>query len=199
MLGFDKSKLAAMTPEERMAGGRNIGEPAIITRLKQQGVNLVPVGRNFQLDAIKKIDCFLNGDQNEPAQIKLRTSIGKEDILYEVCLDHNDRVPLRRQINNPRQMGRDFKGTSVKHYFVLSSDERAIYYTPAQRLRELVMEAIEELENNWRANGILQKPFTAKNGVQLRPTSDPYDGRYKVMAFIPPSVAATKIYKGLKK
>lgn len=195
--GMTKQDFSSLSLADRMAQGRNIGEPFIIEKLKEQGVSIVP-SQGYHADAKLKIDGYLNGDQNEPVQIKLRRSFkpGRNDIAYEVLRNHNNNDLLLNQLTNFHQQGRDFRGTSVKHYFVLNQLETEIYYVPAQKLKKSVLDAIREL-NMSDLGGALTKPFIASNGIDLRPTRDPDPNSftpYKVMAFIPVESVVEKKY-----
>lgn len=194
--GLMKQDFSSMPLADRMAQGRNIGEPFIINQLKTQGVNITPA--QGRADYTLKIDGYLNGDANEPVQIKLRRSFkaGRNDIAYEVLRNHDNRKLLSDQLKDFHQQGRDFRGTSVKHYFVLNQTETEIYYVPAAKLTSSVLTAIREM-NMSRLGGKLIQPFMAANGIDLRPTRDPDPGSftpYKVMAFIPVDSVVEKKY-----
>jgi hypothetical protein len=167
--------------------GRDEAEPFIISQLRANGVNLTPVGNSWKLDAQMKIDAFLNGNPNEPAQIKMRDTVkdGRNDITYEICLDHNDFKPLLPQVSDPRTMGRDWKGNRVKHYYVLNQKQTEIYYAPASAIKEAVQDALDELEGDYEYQGRLRRKFPARNGVELMPTADNKTQRYKVVAYVP--------------
>lgn len=194
--GMTTQDFTTLSQQERMAQGRDIGEPFIRKCLQKHGVYIEP-SRGYDQDARQKIDGFLDGDKSEPVQIKLRrtTVQGRNDVAYEVAIKQDRRFPVRSQMQG-NQIGRDYKGSKVKHYFVLNKDETQIYYFNAASLKKAVDVALDELE--MERGGILQRPFTsATNGTQLRPTKDEglnaYAG-FKVMAFIPVESAVVKAY-----
>lgn len=174
--------------QDRMAQGRDIGEKFIIEKLKEHGIDITPA-KDFNTDVKLKIDGYLGGNVREPVQIKLRRSFkpGRNDIAYEVLRNHDNTKLLSDQLNNYHQQGRDFRGTKVEHYFVLNQTETEIYYVPASKLKNAVLESIRELNLSY-FGGRLSKPFKAANGIDLRPTRDPDPNSFtpnKVMAFIP--------------
>ena len=190
--GLSKQDFTALSQAERMAQGRDIGEPYIKAQLKAHGLNITDV--SSQMDIGQKVDGMLNG---KPIQIKLRRSSaeGRNDISYEVCRNHNSRVPLQDQLLDIHQQGRDYKG-KVEFYFVMNQQETEIYEVPAHELKSAVMNAIEEL-NNSPMGGILSRPFKASNGTELRPTRDRDPSSFtptKVMAFIPVASVVEKSY-----
>lgn len=171
---------------DRMAQGRDVGESFIRRMLKQKhGIDIVPA-KGYNADARLKIDGYMNG---EAVQIKLRRSgrDDRNDIAYEVVRNHDNRRPIRDQLQDIHQQGRDYRGTAVKHYFVMNREETAVYHVPAVALKKAVEIALDELE--MYHDGILQRPFRcATNGVELRPTIDRDPDSFtpnKVMAFIP--------------
>ncbi len=194
--GLMKQDFTSLSMSDRMAQGKNIGEPYIIQQLKNYGINIVP-STSYHADAILKIDGYLNGDQSEPVQLKIRRSGkgGRNDIAYELIRNHNSSNYLTNQLADPHQQGRDYKG-QVKHYFVLNQAETEIYYATADSLFEAIIEAIRELNMSDMA-GKLLRPFTASNGVDLRPTTDRDRNSFtpsKVMAFIPVDAVVEKKY-----
>lgn len=198
--GMMQQDFTTLSQQERMAQGRDIGEPFIRKCLLKHGVYIEP-SRGYDQDAKQKIDGFLNGDPSEPVQIKLKRSgvPGRNDITYEVAIKQDRRFPVRSQMQG-NQIGRDYKGSkNVKHYFVLNKDETQIYYFNAESLKKAADVALDELE--MERGGILQRPFTsATNGTQLRPTEDRGSNAYagfKVMAFIPVESVIVKSYRVL--
>jgi hypothetical protein len=183
MMQDDFSKLSIA---DRMAQGRDIGEPFIIQSLKKHGVNITPT-KDYHSDAKLKIDGYLNG--KEPVQIKLRRSFkqGRNDIAFEVLRNHDDSLLLSEQLKDFHKQGRDYRGTTVQHYFVLNQNETEIYHVPALRLKNAVIYAIREL-NMSNLSGKLTRPFVSSLKIDLRPTRDPDPDSFtpfKVMAFIP--------------
>jgi len=173
---------------ERMAQGRVIGEKFIIEKLMEHGVEILPA-EGYHADARLKIDGYLGGSPQEPVQIKLRRTFkpGRNDIAYEVLRNHDNNKKLSEQLQNFHQQGRDYRGTLVEHYFVLNQSETEIYYVPASKLKQSVLDCITELDSS-SFQGKLYKPFKSFNGIDLRPTKDPDPKSFtpnKVMAFIP--------------
>jgi hypothetical protein len=185
-------------PQQRMAQGKAIGEKFIIGELYKHGVKITP-NLSPKADRNLKVDGYLNNNLREPVQIKLRKSglDDRNDMAFEVCRNHRLGVPLRTQLFDPRQQGRDFKGSMVKHYFVMNAAETEIYYVPSQALRDAVNQAIEELDAS-PTQGALQGQFTSSMGVDMRQTrdNDPQSFTpFKVMAFVPIEAVATNTYK----
>ena len=173
---------------DRMAQGRDIGEKFVINQLAQHGIEIIP-SEDYHTDAILKIDGYLGGNNKDPVQIKLRRSFkpGRNDIAYEVLRNHENKKLLSEQLENTHQQGRDYRGTKIEHYFVLNESETEIYYVPAYKLKNAVVESIRELNSSY-LGGKLTKYFKASNGIDLRPTKDPDPNSFtpnKVMAFIP--------------
>lgn len=190
-----KQDFTSMSLADRMAQGRDVGESYIRRRLAEKhGIKIEPA-RGYHADAKLKIDGYLNG---EPVQIKLRRSgrDDRNDIAYELVRNHERYTPIRQQLQDIHQQGRDYKGSTIKHYFVMNREETAVYYIPADKIRKAVEVALDELE--MESNGILDRPFTsATSGVQLRPTVDRDPQSFtptKVMAFIPVEAVAGKTY-----
>ena len=188
--GLSKNDFTSLSLKDRMAQGRDIGEPFIKRQLAMHG--LVITGVPARMDKTQKIDGMLNG---EPVQIKLRRSgmAGRNDISYEVCRNHDDSRPLSEQLKDFHQQGRDYKG-QVKHYFVMNQTETEIYHVPAALIKASVDRAITELDTK---GGHLTRPLKASDGTELRPTQDK-DAEsftpFKVMAFIPVSNVILKAY-----
>lgn len=184
--GLSDQDFTGLGIADRMAQGRDVGEPFVRRMLKQKhGIDIFPA-QDYDTDARLKIDGYLNG---EAVQIKLRRSgrDGQNDIAYEVVRNHDNRRTIRDQLRNIHQQGRDYKGTKVKHYFVMNRQETAVYHVQAAALKKAVEIALDELE--MYHGGVLQRPFLcATNGVELRPTIDRDRSSFtphKVMAFIP--------------
>jgi len=191
--GLSSNDFTSLSQAERMAQGRDIGEPFIKKQLKAHGLNIIDVPS--RMDIRDKVDGMLDG---KPVQIKLRRSgtEGRNDISFEVCRNHNNRLPLQQQLQNPSQQGRDFKG-KVAIYFVMNKDESEIYEIPAEKIKASVNNAISELENS-EEDGFLTRSFTASDGTELKPTRDRDPNSFtpfKVMAFIPVEAVVTKKYK----
>lgn len=188
--GLSKHDFTNQSLQDRMAQGRDIGEPFIKRQLAMHG--LVITGVPARMDKTQKIDGMLKG---EPVQIKLRRSgmAGRNDISYEVCRNHDDTRPLSEQLKDIHQQGRDYKG-QVKHYFVMNQAETEIYHVPAAMIKASVDKAIAELDSK---GGRLTRPLTASDGTELRPTRDK-DAEsftpFKVMAFIPVNNVILKSY-----
>lgn len=185
----------AMSMQDRMAQGRDIGEPFIRKVLKDKyNIDIKP-SQGYHQDARLKIDGFWNG---EPVQIKLRRSgrDDRNDIAYELVRNHDSRKPIRSELQDPHQQGRDYKGTTVKHYFIMNKTETAVYHVPAESIRKAVEVALDELEAYHQ--GYLNRPFSAvTNGVQLRPTVDRDPNSFtpnKVMAFVPVDKVSDQTY-----
>jgi hypothetical protein len=190
--GLTKQDFTGLSQAQRMAQGRDIGEPFIKAQLKAHGLDIKDVPTS--MDIGQKVDGMLNGN---PIQIKLRRSgaDGRNDISYEVCRNHNNRLPLQDQLLDFHQQGRDYRG-KVKLYFVMNQDETEIYEVPADLLKNSVLKALEELGRS-RMNGILSRAFTASDGTELRPTRDRDPKSFtptKVMAFIPVAGVINKSY-----
>ena len=191
IVGQDFSHLSK---EDRLKQGKDHGEKFIRNELLKHGVRVVTVDAGNpsslqKLDMIDKIDGYLDGKLSEPVQIKLRkTGRGGDDIAYELVLGFDPRVPVMQQLQNPRSQGRDYKGTSVKHYFVMNQSETEIYHIPAELLKGAAMQAIQE------AGGTVQNAFRSSTGVELRPTRDNNTGLPKLMAFIPAQSVAKEHY-----
>lgn len=180
--GMTAQDFTNLSQADRMAQGRDIGEPFIRAQLKAHGLDIKSVPPN--LDIEQKVDGMLDG---KPIQIKLRRSGRDErnDISYEVCRNHQSGMPLEQQLITPRQQGRDFKG-KVDKYYVMNKEETEIYEAEASAIKKSVLRAISEL--NKARGGILTRAFTASDGTELRPTRDRDPNSFtpfKVMAFVP--------------
>lgn len=190
--GVSKTDFSRLSKDERLKQGKDIGEKFIIQELFRHGVKIVTVPEKVSLDTKLKIDGYLDGNPNEPVQLKLRrTSRGGDDIAYELVLGYNSRLPISEQLKNPRNQGRDYKGTTVKHYFVLNQDETQIYHIPASKLKSAAMGAIQEAYGRPIDR---TSPFRSSLGVELRATTDNSSGVDKLMAFIPAEKVADKAY-----
>lgn len=187
--GIQRQDFSHLSKEDRLRQGKDIGEKFIINELLNHGVRIVAIAGKSNIDMKWKIDGYLNGNPNEPVQIKLRkTGRGGDDIAYELVLGFDPRIPVFQQLQNPRNQGRDYKGIAVKHYFVMNQSETEIYHIPAEALKSATMAAVQE------AGGIINKPFRSSTGVELRPTVDNDNGNNKLMAFIPAESVATQKY-----
>ena len=189
--GLSTQDFTALSQDERMRQGRDVGEPFIKQQLKSHGLNIEPVPT--QLDISQKIDGKLNG---EFIQIKLRRSSldDRNDMAYELVRNHQKDIPIDVQLDNPRNQGRDFKG-KVRKYFVMNKAETEIYEIPYDKIQKEINNALDQLNN--QRNGLLFKPFTAENGIQIRPTTDKDPESFtkqKVMAFIPIPLVIDKSY-----
>jgi hypothetical protein len=115
-------------------------------------------------------------------------------MAYELVRNHQKDIPIDVQLDNPRNQGRDFKG-KVRKYFVMNKAETEIYEIPYDKIKKEINNALDQLNN--QRNGILFKPFTAENGIQIRPTTDKDPESFtkqKVMAFIPIPLVIDKSY-----
>jgi hypothetical protein len=191
--GLAGSDFTGMSLADRMAQGRDIGEPFIKRQLAMHGIRIS--GVPARMDKTQKVDGMWNGD---PIQIKLRRSgmAGRNDIAFEVCRNHDKGLKLSDQLKNVDQQGRDYKG-QVKHYFVMNQAETEIYHIPASAIKAAVNAAIAELDADSRMQGYLTRPFTSSNQTELRPTQDKDPASFtpfKVMAFIPVDAVVQKAY-----
>lgn len=182
--------------KDRLSIGKNMGEKFIRDALAQHGVNIVPVSNSYA-DKSLKIDGYLN---NEPVQIKLRRTSrdDRNDIAFELLKNHSPGKNLIDQLEEPRRQGRDYIG-KVKHYFVLNSQETEIYHVSSAKLRQSVMQSVSEIDQS-QLRGVLNQPFKASNGVELRPTrdNDPnnrFFSQNKVMAFVPVAAVSDQTYR----
>ena len=153
-------------------------------------------------DMYSKIDGYWNG---QPVQIKRRTSTRNvsDDIAYEVLRGHDERASIEDQLRNPRQIGRDYKGMEAKWYFVQNVDGTAIYMVDADKIRDAVYQALDEVES--QLGGYMDsgrnRSFQASNGVDIRRTRDQgqhhersilSENPMKIMAFVPASKIASR-------
>jgi hypothetical protein len=168
---------------QRVRNGRR-REGQIADALKQQhGLNLVePTDHE---DKIRKIDRWLvDGTSRTAVQIKYRES--GDDLLVEV-FDRWDGW------NGPRnKIGRDVQGDS-KLYAVLRTDRQTVVLTSAAVLKGIVNEMVEAAKTiGWTVdNGPSSKTlryFKAGGRCELKVQTDPYDGRTKMVAYIPANV-----------
>ncbi len=194
--GLMSADFSSLDVAQRMAQGKDIGEKFIIDQLAKNGIDIEPAS-SYKEDAVMKIDGYWNG---EPVQIKLRRSGSgnQNDLAYEVLRNHRVSEPITDQLKSVDQQGRDWKG-QVVHYFVLNKAETGIYHIASQNIKSAIVQSLKELERT--SNGILEKPFTASNGVQLRPTIDRDPSSFtpsKVMAFIPLNTISDTAYPILK-
>jgi len=187
--GIIRHDFSHLTKDERLKQGKDVGEKFIKDELLKHGIRIVTVDNMMSLDTKLKIDGYLNGNPSEPIQIKLRkTGRGSDDIAYELILGFDPRLPIADQLNNQRTQGRDYKGQSVKHYFVMNQDETQIYHIPADMLKTAALDAVNQ------TGGTIDRAFRAKNGVEIRPTTDNSSGVPKLMAFIPAERVAKEAY-----
>ena len=187
--GVQQQDFSHLSKQDRLKQGKDIGEKFIINELLKHGVRIVAIAGKSNIDMKWKIDGYLNGNPNEPVQIKLRkTGRGGDDIAYELILGFDPRIPVFEQLKDSRRQGRDYKGVGVKHYFVLNQSETEIYHIPAEALKNAALAAVQE------SGGIINKPFRSSSGVELRPTTDNDNGNSKLMAFIPAQMVAKESY-----
>ena len=190
--GVLQQDFSHLNKEDRMKQGRDLGESFIKNELLKHGIRIVTVNNKLSLDTQMKVDGFLNGDVNEPVQIKLRKTDragGGDDIPYELLLNFNSRIPIQTQLQNPRNQGRYYKGQTVKHYFIMDKTETKIYHVPANKIREAVMQAVAQ------SGGIVERTFRASNNVELRPITDNNSGMPKLIAFVPLEPNADHVYE----
>lgn len=143
-----------------------------------------------QEDMYEKIDGHYEG---QPVQIKTRET--GRDILYELVLEHDRKKSIKEHLKKRSTQGRDYKGSKVKHYFVLNENKTQIYHITAQAIRDAVLAAVAELDLYPEYNGCLHRAYKASNGVDLRPTQDHRSKTLKVVAFIPPQSVALAVYR----
>lgn len=184
-----RKSFCTMPISYRLLQGRDIGEKLVRdSLLLKHGIEITPSNDEY-IDSSLKIDGYLGGSVREPVQIKIRKKVkpGRDDMVYELLRHHDNTKRLDEQLKVFSQQGRDYKGTSVEHYFVLSQCETKIHYIPAYRLREVVSDSIREL-NISRFKGKLIKPFNAFKGTVVYPVRDPAPDSYvidKVLVYIP--------------
>jgi len=191
--GLAGSDFTGLSLADRMAQGRDIGEPFIKRQLAMHGIKIS--GVPARMDKTQKVDGMWN---NDPIQIKLRRSgiAGRNDISFEVCRNHDNIFKLSDQLRNVDKQGRDYKG-QVKHYFVMNQAETEIYHVLASAIKAAANAAIAELDADRRMQGYLTRAFPASNGTELRPTRDKDPDSFtpfKVMAFIPVDSVVQKAY-----
>ena len=191
--GVISQDFSHLSKDERLKQGKDAGEKFIINELAKHGVRIVTVQNSINMDTKLKIDGYLNGSPSEPVQIKLRKTSrdGKDDIAYELVLGYNTMIPVEEQLKNPHRQGRDYKGTTVKHYFVMNQNETCIYHVPASSLKSAAMQAVQESAGT---PVVRNNPFVSSIGVELRATSDNSSGIDKLMAFIPVDKVAQQKY-----
>lgn len=195
---MQKKDYSHLNFNDRIKIGAQVYQNKIIELLKENQIHIEPA-KDYHTDAILKIDGHLNGDKNQPVQIKHRrtTQKSRNDLAYEVCRNHNSSKKLLDQINIPHQQGRDLKGTSVVHYFLMNCEETEIYHLSALIIKEKITEAINEHLNSDQ-KGYLKRKYIANNKIELIATKD-NDKRsftpYKVMAFIPISKICLNKYQ----
>lgn len=183
-----KKSFCTMPMPYRLAHGRDIGESFVRrSLLLNHGIEIVPSNSEY-LDSHLKIDGFLGGSQREPVQIKIRKGgrPGRDDIVYELLRHHDNTKRVDEQLKIPKKQGRDYKGTLVEHYFVLSKCKKRIHYIPAEKLREIALDSVREL--NLKTKGFLTKPFIAHGETVMSPIRDQDPNSYvidKILLFIP--------------
>lgn len=195
----DTQQWSTGTQDERMKLGHE-AEDDIKMFLKIAGIIIDPATKNE--DMYNKIDGYWKG---QPVQIKRRTSTrnASDDIAYEVLRGHNPRLTIEEQLQNPRQVGRDYKGMAAKWYFVQNVDGTAIYMVDADKIREAVYKALDEVES--QLSGYMDsgrnRAYQASNGVDIRRTEDRgkqhpnsilAQNPMKIMAFVPASKIASR-------
>lgn len=134
----------------------------------------------------QKIDrWFVQDGKRHGMQIKFRET--GSDILFEVY-DTFHGFDVKKN-----KLGRDMIGRA-KYYTVLSQDQKTAHIVPVAVAHEIIHEAMEMIqEYGWttvKRSGSVFKWFKNGQKIEIRLTTDPKDGRPKIMAFIPPEVFA---------
>lgn len=135
----------------------------------------------------QKVDRWLVRDGHRYGmQIKFRQT--GDDILFEVYDTYHGPGDARNK------RGRDMIG-SAEYYTVLASDQRTAYLLPVNVAHGLINEAMDMIEKfGWTREQHSRKVFkwfkTPNSAIEIRLTTDPKDGRPKIVAFIPPAVFA---------
>jgi hypothetical protein len=132
----------------------------------------------------QKIDRWLVQDgQRHGMQIKFRQT--GSDILFEVF----DTFHGFGDVKNKK--GRDMIGRA-EYYTVLASDQRTAYVVPVAVAHEIINDAMNMIQEfGWtleQRGGSVFKWFKNGHKIEIRLTTDPKDGRPKIVAFIPPGV-----------
>jgi hypothetical protein len=136
----------------------------------------------------QKIDRWLIRDgQSYGMQIKFRET--GADILFEVF----DTFHGFGDARNKR--GRDMIG-QAEYYTVLAQDGTTAYVVPVSVAHRLISQAMEMIEEHgWtivKKGGSVFKWFMNGCKIEIKLTTDPKDGRPKIIAFIPPDVFAAE-------
>lgn len=168
---------------QRVRNGRR-REGQIADALKtQHGLNLVEPSDHE--DKIRKVDRWLvEGNTRTAVQIKYRES--GDDLLVEVW-------DKWFGWDDPRnKLGRDVQGDS-KLYAVLRVDQKTVVLTSADVLKKIVQEMVDAAKAfGWTVDhGPSSKTLRynkAGGRAELKVQTDPYDGRTKMVAYIPANV-----------
>lgn len=167
---------ATMYSTDRVKHGLAM-ESKIATSLQKAGLN-IQESTNRE-DILKKVDRWIvkNGVRT-PLQIKFRES--GEDVLFEV---YDTFVGW----NNPKnKTGRDMEGIATQ-YAVLIRNQ--IVMIPVALAKEVINEMLSEVRvSGWTKkgyNGATLHYRVDGHDLQLKLQSDPYDGRQKMVAYIP--------------
>lgn len=130
-------------------------------------------------DKERKIDRWLiEGSKRTPVQIKYRES--GDDLLVEV---YSKWYGWGSEYN---KIGRDMIG-SAQLYLVLRKDKRTVVIVDSNVLKKIVNEMLEVAEGLKWENKVFNH-FKVSGQVQLRVQHDPYDGRMKMVAYVPANV-----------
>lgn len=160
-------------------------EKQIADALKSQhGLNLVEPTADE--DGTRKIDRWLvEGNKRTAVQIKYRES--GDDIAVEVF----DRWYGWDHPQN--KIGWDVQGDS-KFYAVLRADRETVVLANADVLKKIVQEMVSAAKligwtvDHGPASGKTLRYFKAGSKIELKVQTDPYNGRMKMMAYIPANV-----------
>ncbi|XVJ66854.1 MAG: hypothetical protein HEQ40_12070 [Lacibacter sp.] len=176
----------------RVQEGRDKWEPYVIEELRKQEVYINPA--NDQDDIINKIDGWLN---KEPVQIKIRNTTVKErnDFSFELVQNFNALELISKQMNNPQTRGRDWK-SPARHYFVLNRESSIIYHLDGTKIKKVIREAVEELEE--KDIDLRYGSFVSKSSIEIKATKDRDINSHtpsKIMVFIPVLLVLLKEYE----
>ena len=183
---------ASLDQRVRLKYGKEM-ESKIADSLKQCGLQ---VGKSSDReDRLKKVDRWLmqNGTKI-PLQIKFRES--GDDLLFEVFdtfhgwNDHKNKI------------GRDMEGIA-KLYAVLMRDGKTIIMVPTQPAKDVINEMLCEVRRSgWGSKSYTGATLTYRAdgcNLTLKLQMDPFDGRSKMIAYIPQEYfakqAQTKSYR----
>lgn len=167
---------ATMRASDRVRKGLQI-ESQIANSLRKSG--LVLEDSTNRQDILQKVDRWIVKDGvKTPIQIKYRES--GEDILFEV-------FDTFVGWNNPKnKIGRDMEGIAAKYAVLIKGNITVI---PTQTAKELIQEMLMEArQNGWSKKSMNGATlYFRHNGyeMQLKLQSDPFDGRQKIVAYIP--------------